>query len=146
MGNELRGSHFPLQPTEPHVPWTHLSYPSPQPLPVVPRPLLLPHEDRQMLRLLNSPSPEGSRACFSTSRPEGGKAALELVTKDTEAPLLRRSSSESPQPPCPTWGCRRSWPELHPSPLPCPLQGPLLSSEGSPEALLPWRSGPGQRE
>lgn len=101
MGNELRGSHFPLQPTEPHVPWTHLSYPSPQPLPVVPRPLLLPHEDRQMLRLLNSPSPEGSRACFSTSRPEGGKAALELVTKDTEAPspeaqLLRKSPTPLP--------------------------------------------------
>lgn len=95
---------------------------SPQCLPGVPRPLLLSHWDRQAPPFASSLSPEGSKACFSTPRPEGGKVASEAVNAtDATAPEAGLRKVPNPHP-------AQAQGRL--------LQGPHFSVEGLPEALL----------
>lgn len=81
--------------TSPGNPLNPTSHAHTCPSPVTPapswasRPLLLSCQDRQVPHSLSSLSPEGSRGCLSTPRPEGGKAALEAVTQGTKAPPSR---------------------------------------------------------
>ena len=76
-------SLLPCSPLKIHVPCTLPFHLLPQHLRGVPRPLLLPSKGRQVRHLLSPLSPEGSKACFSTPRPEGGNTDLEGVNNFT---------------------------------------------------------------
>lgn len=108
--DELRGGHLPWEPTEPHVPRTHLSLPSHASTLLglkASAPLL---SGQAGTPLTQFPVTRGLQGLPLHPKTRGRKSSLGGSDPGHKGPSFpRQDSSESPLSPCPSQGHHRGW-------------------------------------